>query len=320
VAHTFSGYSSDTFLLEISAGTNLSTIFRYKLDIANALGVENVRINKDLYVYQGKSYIAVEAKKVREKDLLFDAGQIEGSKIPLGFTNFGEKIIWDIENPSTPHMLICGATGSGKTVCLISIVEYCKLSGFENIIILDPKYTKELMQLSGVEKYNDIEDIETIMESLVEEMNIRVKSGIFKKTLIIFDEFADAYANSRSGVKLDIYKDINDGFYANGREKFKRVKVETKKSLEENLRILLQKGRSSGFRIVAATQRASVKVIQGDSKVNFPVRICFLVPTKTDSMVVLDQEGAESLGGNGDGLIMSPQYKGVLRFQSFYKK
>jgi len=319
IQHTFSGYSSDTFLLEMGAGTTLSTIFRYKLDIANALGVENVRINKDLYVYQGKSYISVEAKKIREKDLMFDAGQLEGLKIPLGFTNFGEKVVWNTENPSTPHVLVCGATGSGKTVCLISIVEYCKLAGFDDIIILDPKYTKELLTLKDCQIYNDIDDIETIMESLVEEMNTMVKSGKHKKTLIIFDEFADAYANARSGAKLDVYKDVADGFYANGNPKTKKIKVETKKSLEENLRILLQKGRSSGFRIVAATQRASVKVITGDAKVNLPVRICFSVPKEIDSKVVLDESGAESLSGKGDGLLKSPEYNGIVRFQAFYK-
>jgi len=94
---------------------------------------------------------------------------------------------------------------------------------------------------------------------------------------------------------------------------------ETKKSLEENLRLLLQKGRSIGYRIVAATQRASVKVITGDAKVNFPVQICFRVPKEVDSKVVIDEPGAESLSGKGDGLIKSPEYQSVVRFQAFYK-
>ena len=90
-------------------------------------------------------------------------------------------------------------------------------------------------------------------------------------------------------------------------------------SLEENLRILLQKGRSSGFRVMAATQRASVKVITGDAKVNFPVQICFRVPKEADSRVVLDEAGAESLAGMGDGLLKSPEYLQVKRFQAYYK-
>jgi DNA segregation ATPase FtsK/SpoIIIE-like protein len=84
------------------------------------------------------------------------------------------------------------------------------------------------------------------------------------------------------------------------------------------MRILLQKGRSSGYRILAATQRASVKVITGDAKVNFPVQVCFRVPKDIDSIVVLDEPGAESLNGRGDGLIKSPEYPGTVRFQAFY--
>jgi hypothetical protein len=319
IAQTFSGYSSDTFLLDVSAGTNLSSVFRYKLDIANALSVSNVRIAKDLFVYQGKSYIAVEASKTREMNLLFDPGQLEGFKIPLGFDNFGQKVIWDTLNPSTPHVLICGSTGSGKSVCLISIIEYAKLAGFDSIEIFDPKHEFLSFRGKGVSVYNDIEDIETVMETLVEEMNNLVRSQRTRKTLIIFDEFADAMTQAKSGSELNVYQDVIVGAFKDGRPKVKRELYLTKKSLEENLRILLQKGRSSGFRIVAATQRASVKVITGDAKVNFPVAICFRVPKEIDSKVILDEPGAESLAGKGDGLIKSPQYGEIKRFQCFYK-
>jgi DNA segregation ATPase FtsK/SpoIIIE-like protein len=114
---------------------------------------------------------------------------------------------------------------------------------------------------------------------------------------VIFDEFADAIAQARSGKAL-----AGD------------------KSLEENLRILAQKGRSLGFRIMAATQRASTKIITGDTKVNFPVQICFRVPKAIDSTVVIDEEGAESLAGLGDGLMRSPEYLNTIRFQGFYYK
>jgi len=83
---------------------------------------------------------------------------------------------------------------------------------------------------------------------------------------------------------------------------------------------LLQKGRSTGFRIISATQRASVKVITGDAKVNFPVQICFRVPKETDSRVVLDEAGAEGLSGMGDGLIKSPEYSEITRFQAYWHK
>lgn len=319
VVHTFSGYSSDTFLLEVSAGTNIATIQRYKLDIASALNVASIRMNKDLFVYNKKSYVCIEASKIRDTNLMFDPSYLEGNKIPLGLDNFNQKVVWDIDNPSTPHILVGGSTGSGKTIFLISTIEYAKQIGFDNIVLFDPKFEFKRFVSSKISVYNDIEEIETVMELLVEEMNALVKKGAYKRTLIVFDEFADAVASSRKGKDLNVYEDVCIGNYKDGSPKMKREISGTKKALEENLRILLQKGRSSGYRIIAATQRASVKVITGDSKVNFGIKICFRVPKTVDSVVILDEEGAESLSGKGDGLLSSPEYSGIIRFQAFYK-
>lgn len=329
VKYTFEGYSSSSYLLELNAGVQISQISRYRLDIANALNVPNVRVQKDLYVYEGKSYLAIESGRKGSGILYWDKKYTDGSRIPLGVDNFGNTIYWDINNHSTPHMLICGATGSGKSVELRSIIESGK-EIFNDIVIFDPKY--EFTKFGNNAKvYNDIEDIEEQMKLLVEDMQERVKTGISKKTLVIFDEFADAVANSRKGKQLEIKQEVQDGFFAPKKIKGpfgdymsdpipKMVKkvVGVENSLEENLRILLQKGRSSGFRIIAATQRASTKVITGDAKVNFPVQICFRVPKEVDSIVVIDEPGAESLNGRGDGLIKSPEYLGVIRFQAFY--
>ncbi|MDR0288256.1 MAG: DUF87 domain-containing protein [Clostridiales bacterium] len=321
VQHIFDGYSSSSYLLELNAGTSVSSVNRYRLDIANALNVPNVRIQKDLFVYQGKSYLAVESGKKGTAILLWDKTRIEGNKIPLGVDNFNQTVFWDLDNHSTPHMLICGATGSGKSVSIKSTIEYALLSGIDEIYIFDPKHEfKNYASNPRVTVVNEIEDIETQMGLLVLDMEERVKNNNTKRTLVIFDEFADAVANSRKGNELKIYKDVVFGLYANGMPKSKRVWTGEEKSLEENLRILLQKGRSSGFRIIAATQRASTKVITGDAKVNFPVQVCFRVPKDIDSMVVIDEPGAEALNGRGDGLIKSPEYLGVVRFQGFYKE
>jgi DNA segregation ATPase FtsK/SpoIIIE, S-DNA-T family len=332
VQHVFEGYSSSSYLLEINAGTSISQINRFRLDIANALNVPNVRIQKDLYVYDGKSYLAIESGKKGTGILYWDEKLLSDGKIPIGVDNFGKTVVWDVNNNSTPHMLVCGATGSGKSVSLKSTIEYAKKSGFNEIIIFDPKYEFTEYAKKGATVVNEIEDVESMMKLLVEEMQSRVKNQVFKKTLVVFDEFADALANSRKGKQLEIREEVQDGFYAPKKMKgpfgdymadpipkmvTKVTSVEN--SLEENLRILLQKGRSCGFRIVAATQRASTKIITGDAKVNFPVQICFRVPKDVDSMVVIDEPGAEALNGRGDGLIKSPEYLGVVRFQAFYK-
>lgn len=320
VAHKFDGYSSNTYLLEISAGVKISSVYSHRLDIANALDVANVRISNEMVVHEGKSYLAVEFAKKRDRDLLFDPALLKGKRIPIGKDNFDNLVVWDLENHSTPHTLICGATGSGKSVCIKSTIEYAKLAHVDNIIIFDPKY--EFTSYSSDSKIvvvNDIIEIEEHMSRLVDYMNDLVRNGKRSTTLVVFDEFADAVAASRSGSKLKVYEDVIVGSYANGIAKTKRECVGELKSLEENLKILLQKGRSSGFRILAATQRASVKVITGDAKVNFPVQICFRVPKEADSRVVLDEAGAESLAGMGDGLMKSPENKEIVRFQAFYK-
>ncbi|MBD5144170.1 MAG: type IV secretion system DNA-binding domain-containing protein [Ruminococcus sp.] len=323
VPHTFGSYSSVSYLLEIGAGVMIRNIAQHALDIANALNVSSVRILPSLTVHDGKSYLCVEAPRRSADTLLWDARYLSGTKIPLGLDNFGNPIYWDIANQSTPHMLVCGATGSGKSVCLRSTIEYARLAGVDRIIVLDPKY-EFLGTLPGCEIITDIEDIEARMKQLVAEMQSRAKTGgPAEKTLIVFDEFADAVSSARSGKELDIREKVEVGT-KRGPLGFPIPKYEMRvtgreKSLEENLKMLLQKGRSLGYRIIAATQRASTKVITGDAKVNFPVQVCFRVPKAVDSKVVLDEEGAETLAGRGDGLIKSPEYLGTVRFQGFYK-
>ncbi|MEG1671799.1 MAG: DNA translocase FtsK, partial [Mucinivorans sp.] len=137
VAHNIEGYSSDTYLLEVSAGVKISNITKYQLDIANALNVSSIRIGKDLMVYKGKSYLFIEISKKRTKDLLFDPKYLTGEKLPIGVDNFGRTVIWDLNNHATPHVLVCGATGSGKSVSIISTVEYAKSAGIRDIVIFD---------------------------------------------------------------------------------------------------------------------------------------------------------------------------------------
>lgn len=320
VAYTFDGYSSNTYLLEVSAGTKITSIYGHRLDIANQLDVENVRIPNELTVHNGKSYLTIEFSKKNDKILDFDPAALVGRRIPLGKDNFGNVIVWDLDNNSTPHALICGGTGSGKSVCIRNIIEYSLLSGADRVVILDPKYEfTGYNKRNKVEVYNEIIAIEEITASLVKDMNRHVKNGTKTKTLVIAEEFADAVSASRKGNQLKVYEEVVVGRYATGMVKTKRECTEELKSLEENLRVLLQKGRSVGFRIVTATQRASVKVITGDAKVNFPVQICFKVQKEADSRVVLDESGAESLAGAGDGLIKSPEYKSTVRFQAYFK-
>jgi len=332
VAYKFDGYSSNTYLLEVSAGVKITSVHSHRLDIANALDVAAVRISKDLVVHNGKSYVSIEFSKKRERTLLFDPAELVDMKIPLGKDNYENTIYWDLDNHSTTNALVCGSIGSGKSVLVRNSIEYGKQAGIEDIYIIDPKFEfgeYENDYNANIRVVSDILEIEETVAMLVDKMNENIRNGVKRKVLVFLDEFADAIAASRKGVELDIREEVQVGNYApkkgmfgmmmEGAPKMQMKKTGELKSLEQNIQILLQKGRSSGFRIMAATQRASVKIINGDTKVNFPVQICFRVPKEADSRVVLDEAGAETLAGMGDGLIKSPEYNETTRFQAFYK-
>lgn len=319
VAHKHEGFSSDTYLLEVSAGVKIDSIKKYRLDLANGLDVANVRISDALVVYEGKSYLSVEVDKKRVSDLIYNGEDRQGLKIPVGKDNYGRTIYWDLKDHNTPHALVCGTTGSGKSVFVESTINYALEAGVENIIILDPKNEFGRFSADGVDVIVDILEIEEALDKCVTMMNSRIMRGVNSPVLIIFDEYADAIARARKGEKLKVYKQVADGNYANGNTKFKRAHTGDIASLGDNLAQLLQKGRSSGFRIMAVAQRASTKVIPGDAKNNFPIRICFRVSAEVDSRVVLDEPGAEMLTGRGDGLLRSPEYNTPVRFQAYYK-
>lgn len=322
VAHDIHGYSTDTYLLECGAGVKITNISRYNLEIASALCVPNVRIGKTLVQFEGRAYLPVEVNKKQEQALLWDAACLAQRRIPIGLDNYGRVVFWDLDNQATPHMLVCGATGSGKSVHVRSVIEYARLAGITRIIIFDPKNEFPHLACETIEVVSEIKDIEVRAEELVKEMQDTVKKGgnRMAHTLLVCEEFSDAVDQSAKGKALDIKERQLIGNYANGSLKFQMVTVGRKKSLEENIKMLAQKGRSVGYRIMLATQRASTKVIDGDIKVNFPVQICFRVPKAIDSMVVIDEEGAENLEGHGDGLMKSPEYLNTVRFQGFYYK
>lgn len=288
------GFSSDTYLLEVSAGVKIGNIYKYRKDIANALNVPNVRIAEDLAIYEGKSYVSVEAGKRRTETLLWDEKYLQGRKLPVGMDNFRNVIYWDLDNHSTPHLLVCGSTGSGKSVELRSLIEYAILAGVDDITVMDPKYEFLDLASGNVKVYNETDDMYRVMGGMVADMQRRPKTKDRHLTLLVIDEFADI---------MDSTPTDKGGM-----------------TMEQLLKMLAQKGRALGFRIIAATQRASTKIITGDTKVNFPVQICFRMPKAIDSQVVIDEEGAECLQGQGDGLIKSPEYMdSVVRFQGFYK-
>jgi len=301
VAHQIDGYSCDTFLLEVGAGVKINQIFGYRMDIANAAGVADVRILNSLIQYGDNSYISVEINKKDRKPLIIDSLGLpsDGWKFPIGRDNFNNEVYWDISNPSTPHLLVAGASGSGKSVALTTIIECAKKKGMR-VGILDPKF--EFLHLSGrdgVDVINGQDEVEAFMEKKVAEMDEIYKNkgatgNSGNKQLIIFDEASDCFTRQRRPGKGEEWK-----------------------TLEDNTLLLSQKARSAGIHLVLSSQRFSVKVMTGDAKANFSTRLCLTVASTVDSKVMLDVEGAEKLNGRGDALYRSPDMGEPLRIQTY---
>lgn len=294
VEHTIDGYSCDTYLLQIGAGNKISSMARYRLDLANVLGVRDVRIPNELVEYQGEAFASIEVNRKQQRTLIFNAREnnLSGNTFPVGKTNFGETISWSLDNPSTPHMMISGASGSGKSVVIRTIIEVAASKGIK-VAILDPKYEFVDMKEQGYEVYNESADIEAYMMCKVDEMDSIFKTSGARgqsanKQLIIFDEAADCLSRKKE--------------YG---------------TLEKNTLLLAQKARSAGIHLLLAAQRFSVKILTGDAKANFPTRLCLTVASAIDSKVMLGVEGAEKLNGRGDGLFISPDRGEPVRIQCF---
>lgn len=291
VDHLIEGYSCDAYLLQVGAGQKIGRIYNYRLDIANVLGVRDVRIPSELVEYQNQAYVCIEVNRKEQKPLLLEkTDSADGNKLPIGRDNFGQNYYWDLDRGATPHMMIAGASGSGKSVMIGTILDEAKRKGIK-VTILDPKY--EFTHLTKTYKvYNEPSAIEEFMAAKVQEMDqIFKKSGAKgaqkNKELIIFDEASDCLSRKEYG------------------------------TLEQSTLLLAQKARSAGIHLLLAAQRFSVKVLTGDAKANFPIRLCLTVASGVDSKVMIGDEGAEKLNGQGDALLVSPEHGQPVRIQCF---
>jgi DNA segregation ATPase FtsK/SpoIIIE-like protein len=197
-----------------------------------------------------------------------------------------------------PHMLVGGTTGSGKTVFLYSILT-CFLERFDpdefRLAIVDPKLTNfmfcnQLPNLEHDQVITESEDAADLFEWITEtEIPRRTQILGNSGSIDIKDH------NERSDdplrplvVIIDEYADLIDGLGDESDE------------FETNVRRIAQKARSVGIHLVISTQRPSAKIIDTDLRANLDMRVAFRLPSASDSQVILDDSGAEGLGGNGD--------------------
>ena len=300
VIGTVTGPHVTRYELRLAPGIKMSKVAQLKDDIAYALAAEQVRI---LAPVPGKQAVGVEVpNRVRRMVHLGDVFQDAPSgwsplSVWLGKDIAGKAIGTDLAKQ--PHILIAGTTGSGKSGCVNAMLSSVLLRSSPNevrMVLVDPKRV-ELNHYEGIphlltpvvtsprlaanvlgnllkemeERYGVMSQAKT--RSLVELNRVRVKQGEapLPYILCVIDELADLMMVAPADVEDSIIR-------------------------------LAQKSRAVGIHLVLATQRPSADVITGMIKANVPARIAFAVSSQTDSRVILDQNGAESLLGQGDML------------------
>jgi len=313
------------YSVELAPGTRVARLDTIAKDIARALKAPNIRIIPNM---TGKSAIGIEVpnrekEKVRLRELM-SSGHAEGMRLPmfLGKDSAGEPLVLDLAK--MPHMLIAGTTGSGKSVCMNSIIMswvYTKRPDELKLVLVDPKMV-EMSQFA---------DIPHLMAPVVTDMN--QAAGILEWTVNRMEERYELFRNT--GVR-DIlgYNSLGEeAIFAklNPPDDAAKARIPkklpymvflideladlmlTNKEVETHIVRIAQKARAVGIHLVLATQRPQANVVTGLIKANMPCRIGFKVASGMDSRIVLDQKGAELLLGQGDMMVLTPSGSGELR-------
>ena len=242
--------------------------------------------------------------------------------IALGKTTSGKSFSFELNK--MPHLLVAGATGSGKSVCINAIITsilYKAKPDEVKFILVDPKKV-ELSSYNALKDYHLIttsnldEDVITktensigILESAITEMERRFQIFSDVKVRNIEEYHQKCIKNSeleKIPFIVIIIDELADLMMTSGR------------AIEDPITRLAQKARAIGIHLIVATQRPSVDVITGLIKSNFPARIAFQVSSKIDSRTIIDQGGAETLLGNGDMLFLPPGAATPVRLHGAY--
>ena len=285
---------------EPAAGVKVSKIINLSDDLARNTSSTSARVS----VIPGKNTVGIEIPNGAREDVALreivstEKFQKKEIKLPLalGKSISGMPIIGDLT--SMPHLLIAGTTGSGKSVCINTIIvsliyklnpDICKF------ILIDPKML-ELSSYEGIPHLltpviTDAKKATAALGWTVREMNNRYK--LMSKVGV---RNIDGY-NLKHKLKMPyivvVVDEMSDLMLVAGKE------------IENYIQKLSQMARAAGIHIIMATQRPSVDVITGTIKANFPTRISFQVSSKIDSRTILGEQGAEQLLGKGDMLFMS---------------
>jgi S-DNA-T family DNA segregation ATPase FtsK/SpoIIIE len=319
-------------------GVKVNRIAALDADLALALKAPSVRIVAPI---PGKGAVGVDVPNP-ERVVVFlrsilesPAFQRKGAQLPLGLGQdlAGRPYVADLAK--MPHLLIAGATGSGKSICintLITSLVYRHPPSELRLLMIDPKMV-ELSMYADLPHLRhpvvtDPQDAATVLKWAVLEMERRYSllSANGARSITEFNRrVAEGQALKRaypSGAE-----DVLDHWaYQEGALPYIVVVVEeladlmmsVQAEIEKPLAQLAQKARAIGIHLIVATQRPSVNVITGLIKANFPCRIAFRVSSKVDSRTIIDQNGADALLGNGDMLFLPPGQSDPVRIQGAF--
>ncbi len=295
-----------------AAGIKINTIINLADDISRSMGVGAVRIAQIF----GTQYLGVEVpnehrESVTIKELLSDENFKNTShKIPICIGKDISGNIEVIDLSKTPHLLVAGTTGSGKSVfinTLLTSILYKFSPDQLRLILIDPK----MLELSV---YNDIAHLLTPVVTEPKKAIITLKwvcKEMERRYSLMNEEGTrnlEGY-NQKASEKLPYIVVFID--------EMADLMMTAGKEVEHYVQRLAQMARACGIHLVMATQRPSVDIITGSIKANFPSRVSFQVASKYDSRTVLGEIGAEQLLGNGD-MLMSKNGASLIRYQSAF--
>ncbi len=295
-----------------AAGTKINTTINLAGDISRSMGVGAVRIAQ---IY-GTQFLGVEIpnqyrETVTIKELLSDDNfKNTDHKIPICIGKDISGNIEVIDLSKTPHLLIAGTTGSGKSVFINTILTSLlyKFSPEDlRLILIDPK----MLELSV---YNDIAHLLTPVVTEPKKSILALKwvcKEMERRYSLMNEE------NTRSLEGFNIKSNEKLPFIVVFIDEMADLMMTAGKEVEHYVQRLAQMARACGIHLVMATQRPSVDIITGSIKANFPSRISFQVASKYDSRTVLGEIGAEQLLGNGD-MLMSKNGSNLIRYQSAF--
>ncbi len=315
------------FEVKPAPGVKVNQIANLADDLALAMRAQRIRIVAPI---PGKGAVGIEIPNTRPHTVtireILEAAEWNGfrGKLPLalGREIAGAPIVTDLAR--MPHLLIAGATGSGKSVCINALVTsliYRYGPEAVRLIMIDPKML-ELIAYNGiphllhpvvVEHKHAAKALKWTVAEMERRYRLLAANGV--------RSLEDFNARHRAGSDLD-WLDEEDPrplpFIVVLIDELADLMLTVQNEIEEPLARLAQMARAVGIHLVLATQRPSVNVITGVIKANFPSRVSFQVSSKIDSRTVLDMNGAEQLLGNGDMLFMPADRAEPLRIQGAY--